>query len=187
VLNSALNAFHALKVVLVKTRNRIRAFGASLAGIRVGFVQRARAGAIAVAALALSAAVLPQAAFAQSQATDIAVLHSRVGNIDATLARMDDKFTNRFDRMDGRFERMDERLDRLEITAARTDERINGLQSQNNLIVTVLIAVLVPLQLATLGALIAFLTKGRYWGSERKPKSAAARAAQVSPQHLQPS
>jgi len=122
-----------------------------------------------VAVFALSA--LPQAA--QAQAADVAVLHSRVDNIDATLARMDDKFTKRLDRMDGRFERMDERLDRLEITAARTDERINGLQSQNDLIVTVLIAVLVPLHLATLGGIFVLLTKdkGRFWSRDREPKA----------------
>jgi len=145
---------------------------------RISCVFRAVVAAVAVAA--------PQAA--QAQSTDIAVLHNKVDHANLSierlddkfterLARMDDKFTKRFervderlDRMDERFERMDGRLDRLEIIVARTDERINGLQKQVGLIVTVLIAVLVPLHLATLGGIFALLTKGRIWGVERKPK-----------------
>jgi len=152
-----------------------------IAGIKTRLTRVFRA---VVAAVALA---VPQAAFAQS--ADIAVLHSRVDNIDATLARMDDKFTKRFermderlDRMDERFERMDGRLDRLEIIVARTDERINGLQSQVGLIVTVLIAVLVPLHLATLAALFALLTKGTFWGRGRATKVSASSPRGPSPQ-----
>jgi len=125
----------------------------------------ARAG-VAGVLLVLSAVAGP----ALAQAVDVAVLHSRVDNIDATLARMDGKLTNRLDRMDDRFERIEASVVGIKENAARTDERINGLQSQNDLIVTVLIAVLVPLHLATLGGIFALLTKGRIWGVERKPK-----------------
>jgi len=131
----------------------------------------ARAG-VAGVLLALSAAVLPQ--LAHAQAVDVAVLHSRVDNIDATLARMDGKFTNRLDRMDNRLDRMDERLVRLEEIVIRLDERVSGMQMQNQFIV-------IPLLLLTLTALIGLLTKGVYWGVERKPKESARRGAAAAP------
>jgi len=129
---------------------------------------RALRAVVAGAVLALSAAVLPQ--LAHAQAVDVAVLHSRVDNIDATLARMDGKFTNRLDRMDNRLDRMDERLVRLEEIVIRLDERVSGMQMQNQFIV-------IPLLLLTLTALIGLLTKGVYWGVERKPKESRRGAA----------
>jgi len=132
----------------------------------------ARAG-VAGVLLALSAVAGP----AHAQAVDVAVLHSRVDNIDATLARMDGKLTNRLDRMDNRLDRMEERFERVEANiaeikenAARTDEKVNALQMQNQFVV-------IPLSLLTLGALIALLTKGHYWGVERKPKESRRGAA----------
>jgi len=123
-----------------------------------------------VVAAVAAVLALPQAAQAQSQATDIAVLHSRVGSIDATLARMDDKFTKRFDRMDDkftkRFERMDERLVRLEEIVIRLDERVSGMQMQNQFI-------FIPLMLLTLASLIGLLTKGILWGVERAPNASS--------------
>jgi len=133
---------------------------------------RALRAVVAGAVLALSAAVLPQLALAQ--AVDVAVLHSRVDNIDATLARMDGKFTNRLDRMDNRLDRMDERLVRLEEIVIRLDERVSGMQMQNQFIV-------IPLLLLTLTALIGLLTKGVYWGVERKPKESARRGGAAAP------
>jgi len=148
----------------MKTRHRNRAFCASFAAVGLAL---------------LAAAALPQAAQAQSSA--VAVLQSEITHvkaaiirIDELLVRMDDKFTKRFERMDARFERMDQTIAEIKETAARTDERINGLQAQSNLIVTVLVAVLVPLHLATLAALFALLTKGTYWGRERASGASAA-------------
>jgi len=119
-----------------------------------------------VVAAAAAVLALPQAALAQSQATDIAVLHSRVDNIDATLARMDDKISKRFDRMDKRIDRMDERLVRLEEIVIRLDERVSGMQMQNQFI-------FIPLMLLTLASLIGLLTKGILWGVERAPNASS--------------
>ena len=145
----------------MKTRHHPRA---NRAGVRA---------AIAVAVIAfVAAAVLPQAAQAQAA---VAVLQSEMAHVKAAIVRIDkrlDRIDNRLDRMDARFERMDQTIAEIKETAARTDERINGLQAQSNLIVTVLVAVLVPLHLATLAALFGLLTKGTYWGRERAPKSA---------------
>ena len=137
---------------------------------------------IAVLLTAFTAAALPQAAQAQSSA--VAVLQSEMAHVKAAIVRIDkrlDRIDNRLDRMDARFERMDQTIAEIKETAARTDERINGLQAQSSLIVTVLIAVFLPLQLATLAALFALLTKGTYWGRERAPNpSAVARAPGAS-------
>ncbi|MDD9850172.1 MAG: hypothetical protein OXU94_00130 [Gammaproteobacteria bacterium] len=146
-----------------------------------------RTGAFSLIASALglllaAAAALPQAAQAQSSA--VAVLQSEMAHVKAAIIRIDkrlDRIDNRLDRMDARFERMDQTIAEIKETAARTDERINGLQAQSSLIVTVLIAVFLPLQLATPAALFALLTKGTYWGRERAPNpSAVARSPGAS-------
>ena len=144
---------------------------------------------IAVLLTAFTAAALPQAA--QAQSSVVAVLQSEMAHAKAAIIRIDkrldridnrlDRIDNRLDRMDARFERMDQTIAEIKETAARTDERINGLQAQSSLIVTVLIAVFLPLQLATLAALFALLTKGTYWGRERAPNpSAVARSPGAS-------
>jgi len=146
----------------MKTRHHPRA---NRAGVRA-------AATVAVIAF-VAAAVLSQAA--QAQSSVVAVLQSEMAHVKAAIVRIDkrlDRIDNRLDRMDARFERMDQTIAEIKETAARTDERINGLQAQSNLIVTVLVAVLVPLHLATLAALFGLLTKGTYWGRERAPKSA---------------
>ena len=148
----------------MKTRHRNRAFCASFAAVGLAL---------------LAAAVLPQSAQAQAQSSAVAVLQSEMAHVKAAIIRIDkrlDRIDNRLDRMDARFERMDQTIAEIKETAARTDERINGLQAQSNLIVTVLVAVLVPLHLATLAALFALLTKGTYWGRERAPGTSAGAA-----------
>jgi len=147
-----------------------------------------------VVAAVAAVLALPQAAFAQ--ATDIAVLHSKVDHANLSierlddkftehLARLDDKFTKRFERVDDRFERLEASIVEIKENAARTDERINGLQKQVGLVVTVLIAVLVPLHLATLAALFALLTKGTFWGVARPPR-ASSRASRRGRPATQP-
>ena len=131
-----------------------------------------RTGAFSLIASALglllaAAAALPQAAQAQSSA--VAVLQSEMTDVKAAIVRIDERLYRMDDKFTKKFERIDASIAEIKETAARTDERINGLQAQSSLIVTVLIAVFLPLQLATLAALFALLTKGTYWGRERAP------------------
>ena len=143
-----------------------------------------RTGAFSLIASALglllaAAAALPQAAQAQSSA--VAVLQSEMTDVKAAIVRIDERLYRMDDKFTKKFERIDASIAEIKETAARTDERINGLQAQSSLIVTVLIAVFLPLQLATLAALFALLTKGTYWGRERAPNpSAVARAPGAS-------
>ena len=134
---------------------------------------------IAVLLTAFTAAALPQAAQAQSSA--VAVLQSEMTDVKAAIVRIDERLYRMDDKFTKKFERIDATIAEIKETAARTDERINGLQAQSSLIVTVLIAVFLPLQLATPAALFALLTKGTYWGRERAPNpSAVARAPGAS-------
>ena len=148
----------------MKTRHRNRAFCASFA-----------ASAVAVIAF-VAAAVLPQAAQAQSSA--VAVLQSEmtyvkaaIVRIDERLVRMDDKFTKRFERMDERLNRMDEKFTKrfgsVEQSIVRLDEKMNGLQMQNQFLI-------IPLLLIILATMFGLLTKGILWGIDRAPKSAGA-------------
>ena len=143
-----------------------------------------RTGAFSLIASALglllaAAATLPQAAQAQSSA--VAVLQSEMTDVKSAIVRIDERLYRMDDKFTKKFERIDASIAEIKETAARTDERINGLQAQSSLIVTVLIAVFLPLQLATLAALFALLTKGTYWGRERAPNpSAVARSPGAS-------
>ena len=143
-----------------------------------------RTGAFSLIASALglllaAAAALPQAAQAQSSA--VAVLQSEMTDVKSAIVRIDERLYRMDDKFTKKFERIDASIAEIKETAARTDERINGLQAQSSLIVTVLIAVFLPLQLATPAALFALLTKGTYWGRERAPNpSAVARSPGAS-------
>jgi len=141
---------------------------------RISRVFRAVVAAVAVALSAVAAA--------QAQSTDIAVLWAKVDNIDTTLARMDDKFTKRLDRMDGRFERLEATIVEIKENAARTDEKINALQSQNNFFI-------IPLLLLLVASMFGLLTKGILWGVAREPQASAgaSRPAQIPPQQFRPS
>jgi len=120
-----------------------------------------------VVAAAAAVLALPQLAQAQSQAVDIAVLHSKVDHANLSIERVEgrlDRMDKRFDRMDERLDRMDERLVRLEEIVIRLDERVSGMQMQNQFI-------FIPLMLLTLASLIGLLTKGILWGVERAPQA----------------
>jgi len=84
---------------------------------------------------------------------DVTVLQTKAKTVDEAIISIDK-----------RFERIEATIVEIKENAARTDERINGLQKQVSLIVTVLIAVLVPLQLLTMGGLFGLLTRGILWG-----------------------
>ena len=143
----------------MKTRHRNRAFCASFAAATVAVIAF-------VAALAL-----PQAAAqAQSQSSAVAVLQSEIIHVKAAIIRID----ARLDRMDERFDRMDQTIVEIKETAARTDEKINAMQMQNQFII-------IPLLLMILAALFGLLTNGTYWGRDRASNpSAVARAPGAS-------
>ena len=143
----------------MKTRHHPRA---NRAGVRA---------AATVAVIAFVAALaLPQAAQAQSQSSAVAVLQSEIIHVKAAIIRID----ARLDRMDERFDRMDQTIVEIKETAARTDEKINAMQMQNQFII-------IPLLLMILAALFGLLTKGTYWGRDRAPNpSAVARAPGAS-------
>ncbi|MDD9885052.1 MAG: hypothetical protein OXU62_11085 [Gammaproteobacteria bacterium] len=128
----------------MKTRHRNRAFCASFA-----------APAVAVIAF-VAAAALPQAAQAQSQASAVAVLQSEMADVKAAIIRIDE-----------RFERMDQTIVEIKENAVRLDEKMNGLQMQNQFLI-------IPLLLMILATMFGLLTKGILWGIERAPKSAGA-------------
>ena len=128
----------------MKTRNRNRAFCASFA-------------IAAVAVIAFAAALaLPQAAQAQSQASAVAVLQSEMADVKAAIIRIDE-----------RFERMDQTIVEIKENAVRLDEKMNGLQMQNQFLI-------IPLLLMILATMFGLLTKGILWGIDRAPKSAGA-------------
>jgi len=127
------------------TAARLTERGRGGRGIRVSL--------IAVVFAVFAAAALPQAAQAQTQAADIAFLRAKAENTDSTLVRIDKTLG-----------RMNEKLVDLEKVVVRLDERVNGLQMQNQFFV-------IPLLLLTLAAFFALLTKGHYWGVDREPKA----------------
>ena len=138
----------------MKTRHHPRA---NRAGVRA-------AATVAVIAF-VAAAVLSQAA--QAQSSVVAVLQSEMAHvkaaivrIDARLERMDEKFTKKFERVDQRFGSVEQSIIRL-------DEKMNGLQMQNQFLI-------IPLLLMILATMFGLLTKGILWGIERAPKSAGA-------------
>ena len=123
-------------------------------------------GAVGAAVIAfVAAAALPQAA--QAQAADIAVLHNKMDNVNLSIERID----KRLDRMDERLDRMDEKFTKrfgsVEQSIVRLDEKMNGLQMQNQFLI-------IPLLLMILATMFGLLTKGILWGIERAPKSAGA-------------
>ena len=128
----------------MKTRHCNRAFCASFA-----------AAAVAVIAFAATAA-LPQAAQAQSQSSAVAVLQSEMTDVKAAIIRIDE-----------RFERMDQTIVEIKENAVRLDEKMNGLQMQNQFLI-------IPLLLMILATMFGLLTKGILWGIDRAPKSAGA-------------
>ncbi|MDD9856985.1 MAG: hypothetical protein OXU96_02880 [Gammaproteobacteria bacterium] len=104
---------------------------------------------------------------------DVTVLQTKVTTVEAAIIRIDEKFdriNEKFDRIDEKFDRIDEKFDRIDEkfvridesivsikeTAARTDEKVNGLQTQNRLFI-------IPLLLLTVGAMFGLLTKGILW------------------------
>ena len=125
----------------MKTRHRNRAFCASFAAVGLAL---------------LAAAALPQAAQAQSQAAAVAVLQSEMADVKAAIIRIDE-----------RFERMDQTIVEIKENAVRLDEKMNGLQMQNQFLI-------IPLLLMILATMFGLLTKGILWGIERAPKSAGA-------------
>ena len=138
----------------MKTRHRNRAFCASFAAVGLAL---------------LAAAALPQAAQAQSQASAVAVLQSEMADvkaaiirIDARLERMDEKFTKKFERVDQRFGSVEQSIVRL-------DEKMNGLQMQNQFLI-------IPLLLMILATMFGLLTKGILWGIDRAPGASAGAA-----------
>jgi len=128
----------------MKTRHCNRAFCASFA-----------ASAVAVIAF-VAAAALPHAAQAQSQSSAVAVLQSEMADVKAAIIRID-----------ARFERMDQTIVEIKENAVRLDEKMNGLQMQNQFLI-------IPLLLMILATMFGLLTKGILWGIERAPKSAGA-------------
>jgi len=128
-----------------------------------------------VVAAAAAVLALPQAAWAQ--ATDIAVLHSKVDHANLSIERVEgrlDRMDKRFDRMDERLDRMDERLARLEEIVIRLDERMNGFQMQNQFIV-------IPLLLLLVATMFGLLTKGILWGVERAPQASSGASRRGRP------
>ena len=130
----------------MKTRNRNRAFCASFAAAGLAL---------------LAAAALPQAAQAQSSA--VAVLQSEMTDVKAAIIRIDK-----------RFERVDQRFNSVEQSIVRLDEKVNGLQMQNQFVI-------IPLLLLLVATMFGLLTKGTYWGRDRASNpSAVARAPNPS-------
>ena len=121
----------------MKTRHCNRAFCASFAAAGLAL---------------LAAAALPQAAQAQSSA--VAVLQSEMTDVKAAIIRIDT-----------RLERMDQTIVEIKENAVRLDEKMNGLQMQNQFLI-------IPLLLMILATMFGLLTKGILWGIERAPKSA---------------
>jgi len=76
----------------------------------------------------------------------VAVLQNKVKTVEDAIISID----KRFDRMDERFNGVDKSLVRL-------DEQMKASQRESR-------GVVIPLLFATLGALIALLTKGSLWG-----------------------
>ena len=97
---------------------------------------------------------------------DVTVLQTKVTTVEAAIIRIDeklDRIDEKFDRIDEKFVRIDEKFVRIDEsivsikeTAARTDEKVNGLQTQNRLFI-------IPLLLLTVGAMFGLLTKGILW------------------------
>ncbi|MDD9812261.1 MAG: hypothetical protein OXU71_11240 [Gammaproteobacteria bacterium] len=137
----------------MKTRHRNRAFCASFAVV-----------AVAVIAFA-AAAALPQAAQAQSQSSAVAVLQSEMTDVKAAIIRID----KRFERIDEQFKRVDQRFNSVEQSIVRLDEKVNGLQMQNQFVI-------IPLLLLLVATMFGLLTKGTYWGRERAPNPSAGAA-----------
>ena len=144
----------------MKTRHRNRAFCASFA-----------ASAVAVIAF-VAAAVLPQAAQAQSSA--VAVLQSEMADVKAAIIRIDE----RLNRMDEKFTK---RFGSVEQSIVRLDEKVNGLQMQNQFVI-------IPLLLLLVATMFGLLTKGVLWAVAREPGAVSvSRSAQTPPQRFQPS
>jgi len=144
----------------------------SVAGAGRGGIRANRAGvrgAVAAAVIAFAAALaLPQAA--QAQAADIAVLHNKMDNVNLSIERIDkrlDRMDKRFERIDEQFKCVDQRFGSVEQSIVRLDEKMNGLQMQNQFLI-------IPLLLMILATMFGLLTKGILWGIERAPKSAGA-------------
>ena len=152
----------------MKTRPS-RIFCLSVAGAGRCGIRATRAGVrgavVAVGLALLAAAALPQAA--QAQAADIAVLHNKMDNVNLSIERIDkrlDRMGKRLDRMDEQFKRVDQRFGSVEQSIVRLDEKMNGLQMQNQFLI-------IPLLLMILATMFGLLTKGILWGIDRAPKS----------------
>jgi len=90
---------------------------------------------------------------------DVTVLQTKVTTVEAAIIRIDeklDRIDEKFVRIDEKFVRIDESIVSIKETAARTDEKVNGLQTQNRLFI-------IPLLLLTVGAMFGLLTKGILW------------------------
>ncbi|MDD9850174.1 MAG: hypothetical protein OXU94_00140 [Gammaproteobacteria bacterium] len=85
--------------------------------------------------------------------SEVAVVQTKVKTVEAAIIRIDETLA----RMDERFVRIDERFNSLEKSLARTDEKVNALQSQNRLFI-------IPLLLLLVATMFGLLTKGILWG-----------------------
>ncbi|MDD9885048.1 MAG: hypothetical protein OXU62_11065 [Gammaproteobacteria bacterium] len=158
----------------------------SVAGAGRGGIRASRVGvrgAVGAAVIAfVAAAALPQAA--QAQAADIAVLHNKMDNVNLSIERIDkrlDRMGKRLDRMDDQFKRVDQRFGSVEQSIVRLDEKMNGLQMQNQFVI-------IPLLLLLVATMFGLLTKGVLWAVAREPGAVSgSRSAQTPPQRFQPS